>query len=1459
MAVCLSNEYSDDDWPFLKLLGVRELDFDGFIERLYETAGKRVGFCSKEARWHIHLAQTLLAESKQITKAFDLPIIPLSDGRWVSAKASKGNLFKKNLSMNLDIPPNLGLNVIALDATEDTNRESLYLSLGAYPLNVTMVQDRILDTHSKTPPASLSSALAHVRFLFASKWTNRQKATIHVPTKCGKLAPSFSVYMDIDQPFCATRYFKNTVAHFHFLDPRLLEATSKKDELIRWLIDELGVSIIPRLVSFNTDEGTSNISRDFQHLIDIVPSIDWLLLLRDHWEDYSLSLRRNNADAGRIYKTLGSQQVLCTNGRKHILRETCLPLSQWTEYKDTQLPILDIPGPNNSSWEFLQRIGVITGFDAKFCLRWLESARYNQINTEEVGKLYLELQGVTQDHDLIRKEFQEKALIYVPAAEQKWHTPKECFWGAPKSVRLTPRLNSLYPGCEKLFRQILGIEDAVPEDLLIEARNCHEGETYQLFRDADELIFKSGLTDKARTRPEVRFPIRDFEWSLSFRSAQEMWFIADRDYLYHAFKGCSSLLAFDVQDVLQLQNLVRYFGLEDRLLSKISYSHVYNEGSSSIDRSATRKLQQKVSFLLSLTHKENMPEAQSLRTIEVHKAQKVTMQWAVEHAGAFYGSHPQEANGYLVEEGSKLKVYLERESIRKGYMPFRVSLSLARRCGMEDPECLDTVILILSHPDPSFVQAVLQKRGYALHSMSPAQNLLNEHEQLERPTEAVPDSEVLRLGDDPSPSKKEASPTSSSAECMKKSSVQAPLTSSQSNDPIQPPMKVYTRRSSRKQASKISHHNQRYSIQSRVQRRLNYYIEGHDPFVVDPGIPSCSLRDLYRNAVPQKTDIARVIFVSDLEYIATYKKAIRETETLPARIGTDAHGSLTAFVNIKSEAQTEATFLGELCLKSFERFMGPDPWAQHVKGNLQLFTGDELDRITVSPHFLETHLCPTLPLEHSYSYQPLKSKGSIRLLRLEGDNKDDMTITGGLEEVSLHDCSIEYTGLSYTWGSSLKPFKLRTNLGSIALTVSLYFAIVQMLRDTDGPRVIWVDAVSINQEDESEKAGQIEILDDIFGQAAGILGWVGKESVDSRLAFDTIRYLARRPPEEMSGSDMRVNSDRWAAVNALIARPWFRRTWIVQEVVFARKLTLVCGRDQIQWDDFRHGIKTYIDLAKVSISNLQIPSIRHTENIQSLSSERQRYWNKPPSRPSLMELLDAFQHTECSLLRDKLFALRSLAGEASNNKFRPDYRSSLTDVLHRYAAAFVEQGDALQLLSRAAVSSEPDKDLPSWVPRWTSIPYPRTVTSWKSADVNISGSRAPEAAFNAVEAPFFKDPERYILVIQGHLSEALKFVGVCNSDSENILEYLDEIFKTVESLPRHKQRHADLIWKLAIGNAANLPEVNGVVPNYRKSYEELRKFMKGGTHWGSGSPVSLATEVRREQKRGLWLGGGYNE
>jgi hypothetical protein len=41
-----------------------------------------------------------------------------------------------------------------------------------------------------------------------------------------------------------------------------------------------------------------------------------------------------------------------------------------------------------------------------------------------------------------------------------------------------------------------------------------------------------------------------------------------------------------------------------------------------------------------------------------------------------------------------------------------------------------------------------------------------------------------------------------------------------------------------------------------------------------------------------------------------------------------------------------------------------------------------------------------------------------------------------------------------------------------------------------------------------------------------------------------------------------------SSVIRLLQRPWFRRIWIVQEVAFAPKATVLCGKDSMDWDSF---------------------------------------------------------------------------------------------------------------------------------------------------------------------------------------------------------------------------------------------------------------------------------------------------
>jgi hypothetical protein len=70
--------------------------------------------------------------------------------------------------------------------------------------------------------------------------------------------------------------------------------------------------------------------------------------------------------------------------------------------------------------------------------------------------------------------------------------------------------------------------------------------------------------------------------------------------------------------------------------------------------------------------------------------------------------------------------------------------------------------------------------------------------------------------------------------------------------------------------------------------------------------------------------------------------------------------------------------------------------------------------------------------------------------------------------------SVCYEALSYTWGDDSENPKEEINLNgcSFSVTANLYAAL-QVLRKEDRERVIWVDAVCINQNDIEDKERQV--------------------------------------------------------------------------------------------------------------------------------------------------------------------------------------------------------------------------------------------------------------------------------------------------------------------------------------------------------------------------------------------------
>lgn len=182
-----------------------------------------------------------------------------------------------------------------------------------------------------------------------------------------------------------------------------------------------------------------------------------------------------------------------------------------------------------------------------------------------------------------------------------------------------------------------------------------------------------------------------------------------------------------------------------------------------------------------------------------------------------------------------------------------------------------------------------------------------------------------------------------------------------------------------------------------------------------------------------------------------------------------------------------------------------------------------------------------------YHYFPLSSQSHIRLLRLlpkaEGDHDE---LCGELVEYDLmlyDDGAHPYEALSYCWESEDKPCVLMIHGKALAMTRSLYTALVR-LRHFAFERVLWIDAVCIDQPNDREKESQIPLMGEIFAKAQSVLVWLGEECDSSSLALGAIVSAAKNAQQENVGNLKNLNATTIESIQRLLKRPWFSRIWV---------------------------------------------------------------------------------------------------------------------------------------------------------------------------------------------------------------------------------------------------------------------------------------------------------------------------
>lgn len=344
----------------------------------------------------------------------------------------------------------------------------------------------------------------------------------------------------------------------------------------------------------------------------------------------------------------------------------------------------------------------------------------------------------------------------------------------------------------------------------------------------------------------------------------------------------------------------------------------------------------------------------------------------------------------------------------------------------------------------------------------------------------------------------------------------------------------------------------------------------------------------------------------------------------------------------------------------------------------------------------------------------------IRLLYLKPAIDRDAPIEARLDVVHLHNELRPFEALSYVWGHEVEIGGLRLQVQShnyesnamaqVDITANLAVAL-RHLRHSDRARILWVDAVCINQHDVAEKTAQVGIMNRIYSQAQRVLIWMGPARDHSDWVFEHINKVYHEEQVARDARENRPNAEEIKSLDTpkilsqaetfafaqLLNREWYTRVWIIQELCVAKEALVICGDSSTPWEAIAPAFRTLDGSAHAG----QPSSLLNFGVSRHLALDRLRQKTVAGKPLGLDEALIRTRWSRATCSLDKVYALLGIS--TADAGIIPDYSASTETCFEKVTRSLLLRSTIPELLdfvvSPASVKRNPR--LPSWVPDWS--------------------------------------------------------------------------------------------------------------------------------------------------------------
>ncbi|KAF1363441.1 hypothetical protein EJ07DRAFT_162712 [Lizonia empirigonia] len=422
--------------------------------------------------------------------------------------------------------------------------------------------------------------------------------------------------------------------------------------------------------------------------------------------------------------------------------------------------------------------------------------------------------------------------------------------------------------------------------------------------------------------------------------------------------------------------------------------------------------------------------------------------------------------------------------------------------------------------------------------------------------------------------------------------------------------------------------------------------------------------------------------------------------------------------------------------------------------------------------------------------------------------------------------------LSYVWGDPRVTTPIDLHGHPFPVTSNLFSALKHLrLRDTE--RVLWVDALCINQDDNRERSSQVPYMRHIYSQATAVLIFLGEAWEGSNVVIGLIKTLATKPFLHL---DPRMEP-------SVMSHGFNLEDFDLLQYIPAQETVFICGEDQFYgaWlKPFEHCM-----LGHSGCCNTARQLSHETPEGQSIAAGLQRAsllddtgmpdgwgWSHFAS------VLASFRSRDSSNPLDKVYGLLGLGDDALRAGLRVDYDRLPGYVYTDVVITTINERKDLDVLSLVYGPRQPAQNIPSFVPDFaTAGPGAGDINYFERYMKFLKTF----SASNETEADIFTVEEGELSVRAMLVDEILEVQPSENATWKQVTEIGRKFANQIERMDHPYDSIFETFRKTMCGGIAYFPHILDLVEPVDSTY--LPIYEKWQSWVDSGMPVLTERDV----------------